>query len=114
MQSSGDFADVLTYLTMLFAKKKMKRIEISGYSIEYMSFRILGPDMSESGDSSEFPPVDNVDRVSCLTFSADIRKGDLSVIVSIRWDSYDFEGNISVEEARKFIDRIDQSTFRYF
>ena len=46
MQISGDFADVLTYLTMLFAKKKMKRIEISGYSIEYMSFRILGPDMS--------------------------------------------------------------------
>ena len=114
MQIPGDFADVLAYLAMLFAKKRMKQIEISGYGIEYTSYRILGQDMSESAEIAEFPPVDNVDRVSCLIISAGIKAGKAPVRLTIRWDFYEFEGNISEEEAGKFIDSIDQSTFRYF
>jgi hypothetical protein len=114
MRVSGDFADVLTYLAMLFARKRMKQIEISGYGIQYLSYRILGPDMSESGDNSEFPPADSLDRVSCLSLLAVMQSGRAPVRVSIRWDYYTFEGSVSEEEAGKFIDRIDQSTFRYF
>ncbi|MGC8515316.1 MAG: hypothetical protein ACP5OC_04175 [Thermoplasmata archaeon] len=114
MQIPGDFADVLTYLAMLFAKKRMKQIEISGYRVEYNSYRILGQDMSESAHITEFPPADNVDRVSCLVLSAGIKLGKAPVRVTIRWDFYEFDADISKEEAERFIDRIDQSTFRYF
>jgi hypothetical protein len=110
----GDFADVLTYFAMLFAKKRMKQIEISGYRIEYLSYRILGPDMSESGDNMEFPSTDNLDRVTSLTILAGIDQKNPPVQVTIRWDYYTFDGNVSKEEAEKFINRIDQSTFRYF
>jgi hypothetical protein len=114
MRITGDFADVLTYLAMLFARKKMRQIEISGYGIEYTSYRILGKDMSESPDIAEFPPVDSVDRITCLVLLAGMRPGKAPVKVTIRWDFYDFDGNVSEEEAGRFIDRIDQSTFRYF
>ncbi len=114
MQISGDFADVLNYLAMLFAKKRMKKIEISGYNIEYISYRMLGQDMKEGGEIQDFPHVETIDRITCLNLSAKFPGQSPVINITVRWDCYVFEGQVSGEEAEKFIDRIDQSTFRYF
>ncbi len=114
MRLEGDYSDVLTYLAQLFGKKRLKKVEIAGYEIEYDSCTLLAHPGSNSKTTREFPPSDEIDRVSSLVLLCKIIKGGGPVLVTITWDFYSFVPDIPAETAEKFISMIDTSTFRYF
>ena len=111
---NGDFADVLIYLSQLFAKKKMREIEIQGILVKYVSCTVIGTDQKNSRLLEDFPPLDRVDHVDSITLLTDAGQDKSSVSVTIKWDSYEFSGKIDRERAEFLIDLIDRSTFRYF
>ncbi len=111
---NGDFADVLIYLSQLFAKKKMREIEIQGIHVKYVSCTVIGTDQKNSRLLEDFPPLDRVDHVDSITLLTDAGQDKSSVSVTIKWDSYEFSGKIDRERAEFLIDLIDRSTFRYF
>lgn len=110
----GDFADVLIYLSQLFAKKKMNNIEIHGIHVKYLSCTMISSDPSTSSILNSFPPIDRIDHVDSISLLTDAGLDRSDVIVKIKWDSYEFTGNIDREKAETLIDLIDRSTFRYF
>ena len=111
---NGDFADVLIYLSQLFAKKKMREIEIQGIHVKYLSYTLIGSDQKNSQILDDFPPVDKVDHVDSITLLTNAGEDKSSVQVTIKWGSYEFTGKIDKDKGEFFIDLIDRSTFRYF
>jgi hypothetical protein len=110
----GDFADVLIYLSQLFAKKKMREIEIQGIHVKYLSCTLIGAVQKNSSILEDFPPIDKVDHVDSISLLTDAGEDKSSVQVTIKWDSYEFTGKIDQDRAEFLIDLIDRSTFRYF
>ena len=111
---NGDFADVLIYLSQLFAKKKMREIEIQGIHVKYLSCTLIGAVQKNSSILEDFPPIDKVDHVDSISLLTDAGEDKSSVQVTIKWESYEFTGKIDQERAEFLIDLIDRSTFRYF
>lgn len=111
---NGDFADVLIYLSQLFAKKKMREIEIHGIHLKYVSCTLIGSDQNTSNFLNDFPPIDKVDHVDSISLLTDAGEDKSAVPVTIKWDSYKFTGKIDKDKAELLIDLIDRSTFRYF
>jgi hypothetical protein len=111
---NGDFADVLIYLSQLFAKKKMREIEIQGIHVKYLSCTLIGAVQKNSSILEDFPPIDKVDHVDSISLLTDAGEDKSSVQVTIKWDSYEFTGKIDQDRAEFLIDLIDRSTFRYF
>ena len=111
---NGDFADVLIYLSQLFAKKKMREIEIHGIHVKYLSCTLIGAVQKNSSILEDFPPIDKVDHVDSISLLTDAGEDKSSVQVTIKWESYEFTGKIDQDRAEFLIDLIDRSTFRYF
>ena len=111
---NGDFADILIYLSQLFAKKKMREIEIHGIHVKYLSCTLIAIDQKNSRILEDFPPIDKVDHVDSISLLTDAGDDKSPVHVTIKWDTYEFTGRIDKDRAEFLIDLIDRSTFRYF
>ncbi len=113
MDVNGDFYDIVTYLSSLFSRKKLREVEISGYGVTYISFRYRPLNDPTYKCTKDFPDDNQIDKTEEISLDVSgISKKPVRVKVS--WDHYNFPPSLTSSQMNDFIASMDRSTFRYF
>ena len=113
MKIEGDFYDIVVYISNLFSKQKIPEVEIAGYIVRYLSCTFRNSIDQELIVSENFPEEEQLDKIDAVMIEVS-RIVSSPVRVSISWSDYEFSPAIPKQEAERFIDSMDRSTFRFF
>lgn len=114
MDVKGDYSDILSYFSNLFAQNRVRRVSIDRFSLEYCSASILTDTSSMKIITTEdYPDRDAPDRVVSLRLNVS-GLSYKTVIVDMRDDCIGFSEDIEKTLKDYFLEVLDRSTFRFF
>ena len=113
----GDYYDLLSYYANLYSIKNMGELDVHGFRILYKGHStIMDTDTHATEFSRGFPSKEKgVDRVCEIYLDVEeINVPGNSFRCIISYDNVRFMGNGNMGLYNRFIERMDQSTFRFF
>ncbi len=117
VQLEGDFYDILTYYVNLFSIKKLKEIEVFGFSITYSGHSIIkSADRGLIEFFEDFPDKKRgLDRVQSIYFQVQKKTSqEINFTCAISFDRISYESSVKSETINEFVEAMDKSTFRFF
>ncbi len=114
MDVEGDYSDILLYFSNLFAKNRVKSVNIDRFNMEYCEATVL-VDVSNGRTEiwDDFPDKNAPDRVTSLSLLVSGLKNS-KVSLEIHNEFLRFNDDIAEPIVSYFLEVLDRSTFRFF
>ncbi len=109
---SDDFSDAVTYLSKLFALKKLTYYDFNGYPMWYLGKKSFANGVETTSD--QLPEESEIDTISAIMISVKFGKNEETVNLEFRGDRILYSDNSTEQKVKDFVFVLDRSMFRYF
>jgi hypothetical protein len=113
VKKEGDYSNIMEYFSRMLSIQQRKEFPLHNYIFIYIKHRIIeSADNGVETYSTEYPNKNNIDRIGALYFQ--VKEENIKFDLMVEWTNFTFSNTPRDFDYNKFIEMIDQSTFRFF
>ncbi|MHB1440302.1 MAG: hypothetical protein ACYCSO_09085 [Cuniculiplasma sp.] len=113
LEKSGDFSNIMEYFSRMLAVQQRRTFPLHDYTFTFLNHIVISDaDSGKIVENESFPDKDNMDRIKTISFL--VSGINMEFTLHIGWDSFKVSLKSGTLQFDKFVEMIDQSTFRFF